>query len=242
MPPQDIAFPQPPVSIAELRDRSVVKRWGQRDILPTGIKERLLKNPLVLGGSNNKGGALYIKDADGLVKLTQTKDGIKGSDGSNTRIFISTTGVIKVSKPGYDADTTNDLNLAFNSDYSMFREVQMQTNAEQRFTDQSSYQEYEDCQIHLDMADWEDHNMYFECVMKTGAGTGFMRLYNKTDSSQLVEISTTSTTAVSVRSSAISKSALSGEKDFREDQKITGGGAAFTDVYIGRVIMRYDFT
>src|SRR5205823_2489068 len=93
-------------------------------------------------------------------------------DNSNTpRVFIDgVNGVIKVSRAGFDVTTTANVNLAFNSNFSMFREVQMQCNPTQRFTNSSTYIALLDGQIRLNFSDWTDCNMYFECVMKTGAG------------------------------------------------------------------------
>lgn len=194
---------------------------------------------LTLGGASDTNGTLIVKDSTSNTRITINNNGLYASDGTYNLIYLSTDGVLKVARAGYDADTAAGVNLAFDSAKSTIREVQMQTNSEQRFTDQSTYQAYNDCQIQVDFSDWVDHSMFFECVMKTGAGTGYMKLYNLTDTADLSgsEISTTSTSTVSVRSSAITK--LTGVKDFREEQKITGGGAAFTDVYIGRVIMRF---
>lgn len=187
-----------------------------------GSKGYFVFNKIILDGPNNR---------------------IIVSDGFYNRILIDgDTGILKVSRTGYNVLTTANINLAFHSNYSMFREVQMQCNSEQRFTNSSAYVNYYDCQIQINFADWIDQNMYFECVMKTGVATGYMRLYNITDSSQLVEISTTATSAVSVRSAAINKTALTGVKNFMEGQKIVGAGPdGYTDVYIGRVIMRFDF-
>ena len=190
-----------------------------------GINQKIIvgvDEEIVLDSVNKR---LVVKDASDFNRILV--------DGENGRI--------KVARSGISAITGDDVDMAFNSDYSMVREVHVQTNAEQRFTDSSSYVAYDDCRVQINFTDWVDHSMYFECVMKTGAGTGWMRLYNVTDSSELSgsEISTTSTTATQVRSSEITK--LTGTKIFREEEKITDGGAAYTDVYMGRVIFRFDF-
>ena len=210
------------------------------DLIFDGINKKIIlgsNNEIVLDATTKKAtfGASSEITLDGDNKRMVVKD----ASNKNRILVDGVNGRIKVARSGYDALTDADVNMAFHSDYSMVREVHLQTNPEQRFTDSSSYVAYDDGRIQINFDDWVDHNMYFECIMKTGAGTGYMRLWNVDDSSQLVEISTTSTTATQVRSGSITKP--TGTKMFREEQKIVGGGGAFTDVYIGRVIFRFDF-
>src|SRR2546421_12034654 len=86
---------------------------------------------------------------------------IIGKDNTNTpRILIdSVNGVIKISRAGHDVTTAANVDLAFNSNFSMFREVQMQCIPQDEFTNFTTWVEYYDAQIQLNFADWPDCNM-----------------------------------------------------------------------------------
>lgn len=110
------------------------------------------------------------------------------------------------------------------------------------WTTNSTYTDITGSLIELDFNDWPNHAMYLEMIGKTDMGTGYWRLYNITDSGAVSnsEISTTSTSAVRIRSSALPK--LTQTKSFKIQHKIEGGDGTndFVNSIMSKVIFRAD--
>lgn len=88
---------------------------------------------------------------------------------------------------------------------------------------------------------YSNYDLYFECMMFTDAGTGYLRLYNSTDGTDFAgsELSTTAVgqaNAVLLRSSQLTKP--TGTKTLKIQGRQTGGGANNVNCMIGRVIFR----
>lgn len=62
-------------------------------------------------------------DSISLGRQSDQTYGMRTSDGTNTRLSIASDGTIKISKAGFDASTTTDANLIFNSNQNMFKIV-----------------------------------------------------------------------------------------------------------------------
>lgn len=119
--------------------------------------------------------------------------------------------------------------------------IQLHPQHTDRWTSNSSYTDVEGSLVEINFNDWPNHTMYLEVVGFTDAGTGFWDLYNITDSGIVTssEISTTSTSSVRVRSSALGK--LTGTKTFKLRHKIVGGGGGdLVNSVMSRVLFRAD--
>src|SRR5690242_19895301 len=76
------------------------------------------------------------------LQLSNQTEQIILSDGTNPRVFIDgLTGTMKVSRVGFDVTTCPNADLVFHSNYSMFREVQMQVMPQDRYTNNTSWVE-----------------------------------------------------------------------------------------------------
>lgn len=110
------------------------------------------------------------------------------------------------------------------------------------WTELDSYQDATGSLIEINFNDWPDHTFYFEVVGKVDAGTGYWRLYNITDSVAMSEseMSSTSTTAVRLRSSEITKPY--GTKEFKVQHYIDGGNGTtdFVNTIMSRIIFSID--
>lgn len=62
-------------------------------------------------------------DSISIGRQSDQTFGMRTSDGTNTRLSIASDGTIKISKVGFDANTTGDANLIFNSSQNMFKIV-----------------------------------------------------------------------------------------------------------------------
>lgn len=84
--------------------------------------------------------------------------------------------------------------------------------------------------------------MYFECLMFTDGGTGYLRLYNETDSTEFTGSELTTTTvgesnAVLVRSSKLTKP--TGAKTIKVQGKRVGGSGN-VNCMVARVVMKIE--
>lgn len=85
---------------------------------------------------NTTGGA-YVKTKDAQIVVnngtvdsiqlgrlsTDQSYGMLTNDGTNNRLYIANDGTVKISKAGFDANTTGNANLIFNSNQNMFKIV-----------------------------------------------------------------------------------------------------------------------
>lgn len=83
-------------------------------------------------------------------------------------------------------------------------------------------------------------NVYFDVVGKTDAGTGYWQLYNADDSAAIAgsEISSSSTSAVNIRSGAITLP--TGTKTLKVQHKIVGGNGTteYVNSMMGKLVVR----
>jgi len=176
----------------------------------------------------------------GNVFLDGENGRITISDGTNDRILLDGTGVIKVSESGVDVKTASDSQLTFLSTYRQLREANIAIHGGNSFTNVAPYVAIPDWLKDIDFSDWDDMEWFFECSMKAGTGTAKVELYNNTDGSSITgsRVETTSTSYVQVRSSAITK--LSGTKEFvvRYGHTPSGGGSDFINLTIADIIFR----
>ena len=171
------------------------------------------------------------------------------SDGSHNRVLIGyqkdgfgtdKDWGFKISREGYDVKTATDAQLIISSKFSIPREANIAFGI-WRYSDSATYEALSDCQCRVDFDDWPDSSVYLEVTGKTGADTGYFRLYDVTNAGAVAgsEISTTSTSVVVLRSGAITKP--SGQAQMRLEFKVTPGnpGVIYLDSYSCRVVMRY---
>jgi len=162
------------------------------------------------------------------------------SDGTNDRISIDGTGVMKISEPGVDVSTASNAQLLFLSTYRQLRESNIHTSGGNTFTNVAPYVSIDDFLRKIDFSDWDDMEWYFEASFKAGTGTASVRLYNLTDVAAVSgsAISTTSTSYTSIRSSALTKP--TGEKTFvvQYGHNPSGGGGDYINLTIATHIFR----
>lgn len=227
MPNQDKAFAKPPISIEDLRNQLKERRWGQRDLLPTAIRSRHIKNltfdkssggTLTLGGAADVSGLLYLKDADGNTIVTMNKDGIA----------VAGTGDITV---GGDSINTN-------------AEVFSHLSIEHFWTESATYEDRTGCRFALDGDNFDNQNVYYECVManEQGSRTAYTRIYNITDSGALADSEITTevqplTSLTRVRSDALT--IPSGLKEYKVQIKMNtaGGEGDNAHFYAARLVI-----
>ena len=87
--------------------------------------------------------------------------------------------------------------------------------------------------------DFPDHELYFEMIGKTDAGTGYWQLYNSTDGEAMAnsEIYSSSTDPIRLRSGSIPKP--EGAKTIIVQHKIVGGNG--TTEYVNSIMSRIVF-
>lgn len=109
-----------------------------------------------------------------------------------------------------------------------------------RWTELGTYQDVVGSINSINFDDFPDHNIYFEMIGFTDAGTGFWRLYNNTASAVVAssEISTTSTSSVRIRSGVLPKP--SGTAELKIQHYISGGDASteFVNSVMSRLVFR----
>lgn len=160
---------------------------------------------LALGGAADVSGLLLLKDADGTIIVTMDKDGIA----------VVGTGDITV---GGDSINTN-------------AEVFSQLSIEHFWTASSSYTDRTGCRFALNGDNFDNQNVYFECVManEQASRTAYTQIYNITDSAVLASSEITTTVnplsaLTRVRSSALT--IPSGLKEYKLQIKMNQAGGA----------------
>lgn len=109
------------------------------------------------------------------------------------------------------------------------------------WTDSSSYVNLVPSRGVINFDAYANYSLYFECLMFTDAGTGYLRLYNDTDSTAFAssELSTTAvgeSNAVLLRSGELTKP--TGIKTIRIQGKQTGGAGKDVNCMIGRMVFK----
>lgn len=165
---------------------------------------------------------------------------LKDSSGVNRILLDGENGVMKVSEAGVDVESATNSQLTFLSTYRQLRESTIHTSGGNTFTNVAPYVDIADFLTKIDFSDWDDMEWYFEATFKAGTGTAHVCLRNVTDGGTVTNsgISTTSTSYVSVRSSAMTK--LTGTKTFvvQYGHTPSGGGSDYINLTICRHIFR----
>ncbi len=196
------------------------------------------------------GGQLIIEDTSGneAIKIDDTGT-IRAYNGGQilvedttgtARILIDGTGTIKVSQSGTDVTTATNAQLTFLSTYRQLRESTIHTSGGNTFTNVAPHVAINDFLTKVDFGDWSDMDWFFEASFKAGTGTASVQLYSITDAAVVNNstVTTTSTSYVSVRSSALSKP--TGVKTFvvRFGHTPSGGAGDYINLTIARHIFR----
>lgn len=132
---------------------------------------------------------------------------------------------IKVSKENSDVFSAADDDLLFSSSFNNESIVPLHSWFGS-YKLLSSYTSLNGSYMSINFDDWNGFDWYFESVIFTDAGTGYVRLYNVTDGAEVTgtEFSTTAVgeaNAEYYRSSVLTKP--TGTKVFRVQVKIVGG-------------------
>lgn len=183
----------------------------------------------------------YDRRLRALESYNQVKTLIaKDNAGTNRIIIDGPNGVIKTSETGVDVLTATDAQLTFKSTYRQLRESTIHTSGGNTFANVAPYVSIDDFLTKIDFSDWTDMEWYFEATFKAGTGTASVRLYNVTDAAAVTNsvVQTTSTSYVSVRSSAMTKP--TGTKTFvvQYGHNPSGGGSDYINLTICRHIFR----
>lgn len=217
--------------ITDLRRRlSALERINQTKILSFGN--------ITLNGATG----LITVGANDEITIDGANDRIvgKGSDGNNAILIDCANGVIKVAQSGVNVLTATNAQLTFLSTYRQLRESTIHTSGGNTFANVAPYVSIDDFLTKVDFSDWTDMEWYFEASFKAGTGTAYVRLYNATDAAAVAssEVTTTSTSYVSVRSSALTKP--TGTKTFvvQYGHNPSGGGSDYINLTICRHIFR----
>lgn len=183
----------------------------------------------------------YDRRLRALESYNQVKTLIAKDNAGTNRILIDgPNGVIKTSEAGVDVLTATDAQLTFKSTYRQLRESTIHTSGGNTFANVAPYVSIDDFLTKIDFSDWTDMEWYFEATFKAGTGTASVRLYNVTDAAAVTNsvVQTTSTSYVSVRSSAMTKP--TGTKTFvvQYGHNPSGGGSDYINLTICRHIFR----
>ena len=171
---------------------------------------------------NNRDSVMVFKDDAGTRRVLIGK----GSDG-----FYG----MKVSKVGSDVYSSADSELLFSSNFNNESVIPMHYWFGS-YKLSASYTNLNGSYMVVDFDDWNGYDWYFESVIFTDAGTGYVQLYNVTDGAAVsgTEFTTTAVgeaNAEYYRSSALTKP--TGVKAFRVQVKIVGGNG--TTQYINAI-------
>lgn len=164
-----------------------------------------------IGELNNRDSVLIFKDDVGTRRVLLGK----GND------FYG----IKVSKTGSDVYSATDDELLFSSSFNNESLVPLHSWFGS-YKLSASYTSLNGSYMSINFDDWNGYDWYFESVIFTDAGTGYVQLYNITDSAAVAgtEFSTTAVgeaNAEYYRSGILTKP--TGTKVFKVQVKIVGG-------------------
>lgn len=120
--------------------------------------------------------------------------------------------------------------------------LQISSQWQWNWTSNTSYTSLVPSRGVIDFDTWMNYSMYFECLMFTDGGTGYLRLYNETDSTEFTGSELTTTTvgesnAVLVRSSKLTKP--TGAKTIKVQGKRVGGSGN-VNCMVARVVMKIE--
>lgn len=169
-------------------------------------------------------GVFFIRDSDGVPRVS--------IDGN--------TGAIKTSEEGTNVLTASNSELTFLSTYRQLRESTIHTSGGNTFTNVAPYVSIPDFLTNIDFDDWVDMDWYFEATLASGPGTGYVRLYNNTDSIAVPGsvISHTTASYVSKRVGPLTKYTGTKELVVQYGHTPSGGPTDFVNLTIARHIFR----
>ena len=215
---------------------TVVRRdVAQRDIAGATF---IIAGNLQIDGPNNR-----IRVGE-KITLDGANTRILVSDGSTNRILLDgSTGKFKVARVGFNVLTAANADLIMSSDFSFVKEVwlPMHPQWDNSWTQSDTYVDVTGALNTIDFADWPDHTWYFEMIGKTDDGTGSYQLYNNTTAAAVTgsEITTTSTSAVRIRSSACTKP-TGANVIIIQHKQTGGGGTGYVNSIMSRSVFRID--
>lgn len=217
--------------VAELKRQQRASRSNQIQLMQVGN--------LLLDGRED--GIIALgENQEILLNAAEKRMLFKNDDGVYQIMIDAANGVIKTSQDGVDVRSATNSQLTFLSTYRQLRETTIHTGGGNTFTNVAPYVDIPDFLTKLDFSDWNDMEWFFEATLKAGTGTGKVRLYNVTDAVAVTEseVTTTSTSYVSVRSGSIPKP--SGVKTYvvQYGHTPSGGGGDYINLTICRHIFR----
>jgi len=221
----------------------IVKRITQRDLIPKAVK---LRNSEIyqLGEETI---IIYDKFRNEVFVINQSDTAGKVNFGDNAWVnYIDGSASFSGGMPSLTATTLNCTTLNATSITGLYTatEIWLAPIIPQWTDSWTTNSSFTDVTGSLFDVNFDDlttgWNVYFDIVGKTDAGTGSWQLYNVDDSVVVGNsvISTTSTTPVNIRSSALTLPA--GTKTLKVQHKIVGGNGTtqYVNSIMGKLVVR----
>lgn len=195
-------------------------RITQQDIIPKAVK---LRN----------------SDIYSLDSATVLINDIYG----NTAITISqsqTAGKVYFGDIAYINYVDGTASFASVDEKHTITEYWLQCSPQWQYSNSANYEAVDGSLVQVNFDDLTDWTVYFEVTGKTDAHTGYFKLYNITDAADIAnsEVSTSSTSQVIMRSSAITKP--TGTKQLAVWFKCEGGDGAtdYVNCIVAKLVVR----
>ena len=194
------------------------KRITQRDLIPKAVK---LRNSEIyqLGEETI---IIYDKDSEEVLKVNQTDNKVEFGDNAWVNYSDGSASFSSVTAP------------------EGVGEYWLQVSPQWQYANNTAYVDVDGSLVQVNFDDLSNKTVYFEVTGKTDAGTGTYQLYNITDAAAFAgsELSTASTSAVLMRSSALT--IPTGTKSVKVQYKCVGGDGSteYVNCIVAKLIVR----